>query len=266
MIGSADAGFVNLETAITDRGTPGPKRYTFRAPARALGNLRRAGVDAANLANNHGLDYGQVGLADTLAASRAQGLPLIGVGRDESTALTPWRGTLNGIRVAVFGATDVLDSYAVGTWPATATRAGLASAKDEAPLLAAVRAERARSDVVVVFLHWGVERVVCPTDRQQQLAGDLAGAGASLVVGSHAHVVQPEREVDGVPVFYGLGNFHFYASGGSGAVSGVATATIGPQGVVSTGWRPARISGGAPQLLTGSAATAATRTFEGLCR
>jgi len=262
----ADAGFVNLETAITDRGTPGPKAYTFRAPARALTVLKAAGVDAATVANNHGLDYGRVGFADTLAASRTVGLPLIGGGADQAAAFTPWRGTLNGIRVAVFGATDVLDSYAIDTWPATATRAGLAATKDQQPLLDAVRTERSRSDVVVVFVHWGTERVVCPTGRQQQLARDLAGAGASLVVGSHAHVVQPAREIAGIPVFYGLGNFHFYARGGPGSVTGVAEATIGPRGVVSTRWVPGRVSSGTPQLLTGSAARAASAAFAATCR
>lgn len=262
----ADAGFVNLETAITDRGTPGPKAYTFRAPARALTVLKAAGVDAATVANNHGLDYGRVGFADTLAASRTVGLPLIGGGADQAAAFTPWRGTLNGIRVAVFGATDVLDSYAIDTWPAMATRAGLAATKDQQPLLDAVRTERSRSDVVVVFVHWGTERVVCPTGRQQQLARDLAGAGASLVVGSHAHVVQPAREIAGIPVFYGLGNFHFYARGGPGSVTGVAEATIGPRGVVSTRWVPGRVSSGTPQLLTGSAARAASAAFAATCR
>jgi len=262
----ADAGFVNLETAITDRGTPGPKAYTFRAPARALTVLKAAGVDAATVANNHGLDYGSVGFADTLAASRTVGLPLIGGGADQAAAFTPWRGTLNGIRVAVFGATDVLDSYAIDTWPATATRAGLAATKDQQSLLDAVRTERSHSDVVVVFMHWGTERVVCPTGRQQQLARDLAGAGASLVVGSHAHVVQPAREVGRIPVFYGLGNFHFYARGGAGSVTGVAEATIGPRGVVSTRWIPGRVSSGTPQLLTGSAARAASAAFAATCR
>jgi len=264
-LAAADAGFVNLETAITDRGSPGPKTYTFRAPASAMTVLRAAGIDAVTMANNHGEDYGLVGLRDSLAASQATGLPVIGAGLDDSAAYTPWRGTLHGIRVSAFGATDVLDDYAVAAWPATATRPGLASSKDETRLLAAVRAERARADVVVVFLHWGRERVICPTARQQQLAHELAGAGASLLVGSHAHVQQPQRMVDGIPVFYGLGNFHFYARGGAGSVSGVATVTVGPHGVLSTGWVPARIVSGAPHLLAGAEARSAVAAFGALC-
>ena len=60
---------VNLETAITTGGTPAPgKQFTFRAPAAALTALKAAGVDVASMANNHGMDYMQSGLADSLAA------------------------------------------------------------------------------------------------------------------------------------------------------------------------------------------------------
>src|SRR4029453_1863343 len=52
----ADLAVVNLETAITQRGTPAPKDFTFRAPPPALTALKEAGVDVATMANNHGLD------------------------------------------------------------------------------------------------------------------------------------------------------------------------------------------------------------------
>jgi poly-gamma-glutamate capsule biosynthesis protein CapA/YwtB (metallophosphatase superfamily) len=63
---SADLAVVNLETAITRRGRPEPKQFTFRAPPAALDALRAAGVDVATMANNHGMDYGPVGLADSV--------------------------------------------------------------------------------------------------------------------------------------------------------------------------------------------------------
>ena len=73
--------------------------------------------------------------------------------------------------------------------------------------------------MVVAFVHWGVEQQVCPTARQQALARQLVAAGADLVVGSHAHVLQPLASVAGMPVAYGLGNFVFY---------GKAAAPCGP--------------------------------------
>jgi poly-gamma-glutamate capsule biosynthesis protein CapA/YwtB (metallophosphatase superfamily) len=220
--------------------------------------LRQAGVDALNLANNHGMDYGRVGLADTLAAARSAGMPLLGAGQDDQAAWTPLRREVNGVRISVLAATDVLDDFAETTWPAGPDTPGLASAKDPARLLAGVRAERATADVVVVFLHWGQERVVCPTARQVALTRLLADAGADIVVGSHAHVVQPAGTVGKTLVRYGLGNFQFYASGGPGSNSGVLTVTVNRGGVTGSTWHPATIVGGAPMVLTGQAAAART--------
>jgi poly-gamma-glutamate synthesis protein (capsule biosynthesis protein) len=255
---SADLAVLNLETAITDRGTPQPKEFTFRAPPRAVTVLRQAGVDAVSVANNHGMDYGRVGLADTLAAARAAGMPLLGAGEDDRAAWTPLRREVNGVRISVLAATDVLDDFAVTSWVAGPGTSGLASAKDTERLLAVVRAERAAVDVVVVFLHWGQERIVCPTARQQQLARLLAEAGADIVVGSHAHVVQPGGTVGKTLVRYGLGNFQFYTNGGPGSNSGVLTVTVNRGGVTGSEWHPATIVGGAPMLLTGQAAVSRT--------
>src|SRR5262249_19606489 len=81
VLSSADLAMVNLETAVTERGTPATKEFTFRAPARAFTALASAGVDVATMANNHGLDYGPVGLLDSLAASAAMHLPVVSIRR-----------------------------------------------------------------------------------------------------------------------------------------------------------------------------------------
>jgi hypothetical protein len=261
----ADFAVVNLETAVTERGTAQPKEFTFRAPAAAIGVLKRAGVDAVTLANNHGMDYGRVGLSDTLAAARRYGMPLLGAGVDEGAAWTPLRRTIDGVRVSVIAATDVLDDFAISAWVARPGVPGLASAKDTERLVSAVRAERDKADVLAVFLHWGKETVYCPTARQRQLAQNLSDAGADIVVGSHAHVVEPHTRVGRTVVDYGLGNFQFYARGGLGSETGVLTVTATPTGAGDATWHQATIVGGAPTALSGSAASsqeaAQTRRF-----
>ena len=251
----ADLAVVNLETAVTTGGDRQPKQYAFRAPAAAFDVLRGAGVDAVSMANNHGMDYGRAGLRDSLAAARSARMPVLGAGADDAAAFAPLRRTVRGIRVSVFAATDVLDSFAIGSWPATADRAGLASIKGAglSRMAAAVRAESRRADVVAVVVHWGVERVTCPTARQQQVARTLAAAGADVVAGSHAHVLQPTTRIGSTVVAYGLGNFVFYARGGAGARTGVLTVTVTKAGVRSTTWSPAVIRSGRPALLTGAA-------------
>src|SRR5690606_1041971 len=98
----ADIAMVNLETAITTGGTPAPgKQYTFRAPPSALTALKAAGVDVASLANNHGMDYMESGLRDSLAAVRKARFPLVGAGENAAQAYKPWRTKVNGNRVAI---------------------------------------------------------------------------------------------------------------------------------------------------------------------
>jgi len=103
LLAAADLAVVNLETAVTGRGTPEPKTFHFRAPASAYAAVRAAGVDAVSLANNHTLDYGQVGLADTLEAARDAGFPVFGAGRDADDAYRAWLTEVRGVRIAVLG-------------------------------------------------------------------------------------------------------------------------------------------------------------------
>jgi Bacterial capsule synthesis protein PGA_cap len=262
----ADLAVVNLETAITERGTPAPKDFTFRAPPSALTALKGAGVDVATMANNHGQDFGVAGLRDSLAAARAAKFPVVGVGRNADEAYRAHTVTVKGQRIAVIGATQVLDSSLAAAWTAGDDKPGMASAYEEARLLAAVRAARAAADTVVVDLHWGRELVNCPIDRQRALAPKLVAAGADVVVGSHAHVLLGGGYLRGAYIHYGLGNFVFYSRGGVTAQSGVLLLTTRGRAITNSRWVPATISGGIPIPLHGSAATSAVRSWQSLRR
>jgi poly-gamma-glutamate capsule biosynthesis protein CapA/YwtB (metallophosphatase superfamily) len=264
LLGSADLTVANLETAVTDRGTPAPKEFTFRAPATALTALAAGGIDVASMANNHGMDYGPVGLQDSLAARNSSGFPIMGIGNNATEAFAPYRTTIKGQRVAVIGATQVLDANLISSWTATDAQAGLASAKDVPRLVAAVQAARADSDTVVVFLHWGVETHTCPSADQQQLARTLVDAGADIVIGGHAHRLQGGGRMDAAFVGYGLGNFAFYAKPGPGAQSGIVFVTATGRDIDSYQFAPAVISNGVPQPLGGDAATNAVAAWNNL--
>ncbi len=246
----ADIAMVNLETAITQRGTPQAKVYTFRAPPTALDALAAAGVDVANEANNHGIDFGPVGLVDTLAArAQSKRVAVIGIGRDADDAYAPFRATVHGQRIAIISASQVIDTPFINTWSATDSQPGIASAKNIDRLLAAVRAARATSDTLVVFLHWGAEGTHCPTGDQRTIAAQLVQAGADVVVGSHSHQLEGAGHLGSALVDYGLGNFAFY----TGATSGVLTVTMTGRRVDRYGWEPASIIGGVPNPVTGAA-------------
>jgi poly-gamma-glutamate synthesis protein (capsule biosynthesis protein) len=255
-LSAADVAVVNLETAITEGGTPSGKEFNFRAPARALDALKAAGVDVVTVANNHGMDYGATGLADTLAAKAAAPIGVVGVGANAAEAYTPWRADVKGQRVVVFGATDVLDDALQAAWTATDTQGGLASAKQpqQEQLLAAVRAARPIADTLVVFLHWGAEGDTCPSPRQEELAHALVDAGADIVVGSHSHRVEAAGRMGTALVDYGLGNFVFYNESGLSGVTGVLAVSATGRDIDAYQWKPARIRGGIPTLVGDPAA------------
>jgi poly-gamma-glutamate synthesis protein (capsule biosynthesis protein) len=254
ILAAADVAMVNLETAITERGTPQPKTYRFRAPPLAYSALRAAGSDVATMANNHGVDFGPVGLVDSIAAARAARFPVVGIGNDAAEAYAPYRVTVRGTRLAFLGATQVLDGPLEYAWTARGGHPGLASALQVDDLLAAVRGARATSDVVVVYLHWGTEGETCPQSSQRGLARRLVDAGADVVVGTHAHRQQGAGRLGAALVDYGLGNFVFYNPSGPGTVSGVLTVTLLGRHVTAYHWIPAVLQHGVPHPLTGDAA------------
>lgn len=210
--------WVNLETVVSepDVGDAAVKDFVFRSPPETLSLLRAAGVDGVSLANNHALDYGVEGLTRTLELCDAAGVLRAGAGLDHGAAYRPARAVIAGRSVAVFGFYRMNCEY---PWVARRGRAGIASAwhlwEDET--VEAVEGARRRGDLVVVMVHWGTERAPCPDRWQRALAGRWARAGASLVVGSHPHVLQGVERLHGAWVLYSTGNFAFPMAHGASA-------------------------------------------------
>ena len=204
------------------------------------------------MANNHGMDFGEEGLRDSLAASRRYRFPVIGIGLDGEQAYRPFRRTINGQRIAVIGATQVLDDELIAAWTAGPNKPGLASAKTVPRLLREVRRARRSSDTVVVFLHWGVELEQCPTTDQRSLAKKLVAAGADVIVGSHAHRYQGAGRMGKAFVGYGLGNFVWYGTSELSTQTGALLVTVTGRNVNSYRWVPAQIVDGVPRPLAGA--------------
>lgn len=262
LLKGADLALLNLETAVTDRGAPEPKEFHFRAPATAYAAVQAAGVDAVSIANNHVLDYGQIGLSDTLASATAAGMPVFGAGRDATAAYAPWITTVRGTRVAVLGFSQIHDL--ADTWIARDDRAGVALSFDVARVRAAVALAKAQADVVLAFNHWGREGVGCPSQEQKDFLQVLVSAGVDLVLGAHAHTLQGAGWSGRTFVSYGLGNFVWYGNSHS-TETGVLQLTIRGRDV--TGWTfvPAVVSGtGQPIELTGAAGDRLKSRFAGL--
>jgi len=259
---SADFTAVNLETAVTSRGMPQPKTYHFRASPTAFTALRAAGVDLVTMANNHVLDYGQVGLADTLEAARTARFPYVGIGTNAAAAWAPYVTTINGVRIAVIGVSQVAEL--ASSWVATGHRPGEANAIDLNRTLAAVRAARRLASIVIVFMHWGTEGEACPDSSQLSLALQLAAAGATIIIGAHAHMLQGSGWLGHTFVAYGMGNFLWWERSYSTA-TGILELTLHPHAPLTTRFIPAVVSRtGQPIVDRGAAAQRAAAYYASL--
>ncbi|MFE4862970.1 CapA family protein [Streptomyces sp. NPDC056670] len=259
-VAAADFAMVNLETAITTRGAAEPKLYHFRTPPSALTALQESGVDAVSMANNHAVDYGPAGLADTLDAVHHAPIPVLGIGANEAEAYKPYVKNIRGVRLAVVAASQVMD-LTNDKFRAGPKKPGIASALDQTKLIAAVKRAKAEADVVVVYLHWGTEGQSCPGPEQKSIAAKLSAAGATAVVGTHAHVMLGSGMLGKSYVNYGLGNLLWYGTSPypRSNDSGIATLTIAHGKVVKQAFAPAVVDGrGVPMPQSGAAAKSVT--------
>jgi poly-gamma-glutamate synthesis protein (capsule biosynthesis protein) len=163
---------------------------------------------------------------------------------------------VRGVRVAVLAMSQI--HTLAQEWAPTATRSGIAMSHDEARAVRAVREAKAQADVVVVFMHWGVERSSCPKGEMRELADALAAAGATMIVGTHAHVPVGAGMIGDTYVHYGLGNFIWYVGNADTMVLTVTVAAVPGSGtakVTKADVAPGVVSStGQPKPVTGAAA------------
>lgn len=203
---AADLAVANLETTVGSAGRAVQKRFTFQIPSTRISDLRALHLSAVSLGNNHAGDFGVEGLEGTLAALDAEGLGHFGAGLDERAAAAPWYATVKGVTVA-FVAASLADPDLL---PADERRPGIAVLpRHERELAAALAEAGRRARCVIVLVHWGEEGTEVVTDEQRRWARWFVQHGADAVVGSGPHVLQPHETLEGVPVFYSVGNLWF---------------------------------------------------------
>jgi poly-gamma-glutamate synthesis protein (capsule biosynthesis protein) len=176
---------------------------SFGAPVELIAAIDAAGYDGCSTASNHSLDQGRVGLDATLDALDAAGLRHAGTARtaEEGAATTTYE--LDGATVAHLSYAYDFNGYRI---PADAPFA--ANQIDPARIAADARTARERgAQLVVVSLHWGTEYRHEPSQYQRDVVAQLLPSDdIDVIVGHHAHVVQPIERIEGTYVVFGLGN------------------------------------------------------------
>ena len=209
-----DGLFINLECCLSAGGTLWTDTYRpfhFRAdPDWAIPALESVGVEWANLANNHVLDYGPDALADTVGHLDDAEIRHSGAGADLEAACSPAFVTVDGLEVALVSFTDNTPEFA-----AKSDKAGTAYVNFDVTQPKAVRRvgrslARARTedpDLLVASLHWGPNMRTEPTVEFREFARWLAEEGVDIVHGHSAHVFQGVEVIDDTLVLYDTGDF-----------------------------------------------------------
>lgn len=203
VVSGADVAICHMETPVAPPGGPYSSYPSFSVPPEITQALAATGYDACTTASNHTYDRGAEGVDRTLDALDASGIHHAGSARTPQEAATTMLLDVDGVGVALLSYT-----YGFNGIPAPGGETWRSNLIDEARISADARAARQRgAEVVVVALHWGDEYRHEPNAQQRALAPRLIrSADIDLLLGHHAHVVQPIEAVDGEWIVYGMGN------------------------------------------------------------
>ncbi len=181
---SDDLTIVNLEGPLSERGDKADKKYAFRGKSEYVKILSMSSVEAANLANNHAMDYGKTAYKDTKDTLSKNGITPFGA--DDVRVVD-----IKGIKVGLIG-TSALNSLQRAEFSKN-----LEKLKSMEP------------DIIIASFHWGAEKAIKANKGQIALAHSAIDSGADLVIGHHPHVLQGIENYKGKYIVYSLGNFCF---------------------------------------------------------
>ena len=187
---SADITMINLEGTLIANCPITQTNFYFCGGLGHIEGLNFAGVDIANLANNHSYNYGKDGLRQTIENLEKSGIAALGIGKAVYKEIS-------GTKFAFLGYNDI-----------TLKEPGISWA-DNDRVKSEVGYSSQNSDITIVTFHWGVEYTDKPTDRQVTLAHLAIDAGADLVIGHHPHWTQTAETYKKKLIVYSLGNFIF---------------------------------------------------------
>ena len=191
----ADLVVANLEGPITSFASqsvgtlPGsPKNFVFTFPPETAETLERNNLRLLNLGNNHILNFGPEGLAQTKNYLKTAGLKFFGNTGDNEERYFIWQK--DNLKIGFVNYNQFVPN-------------GFALARDD------ILKARSQADLVVLYAHWGEEYQERPGQTIEEQAHQLIEAGADLIIGSHPHVIQSTELYQGKKIYYSLGNFLF---------------------------------------------------------
>lgn len=207
IMNNADIMVANNEFTLSNRGTRLNKAYTFKGDPKRASIYKEMGVDLVSLANNHIYDYGHDAFIDTLNTLKSQDIAFVGAGNNIEEAKKPYYYIINGYKIAFLNATRAEKN--IITPEATENKEGVFRCYDPKLFIEEIQKAKQESDYVVALIHWGKEQSHTLEQVQIDTGKKYIDAGADVLVGSHAHVLQGMEIYNGKLIAYNLGDFLF---------------------------------------------------------
>lgn len=202
---SSDFNILNLESPLTNAGNEfqilktGPN---LKASPKTIGVLNSIKTDIVTLANNHIYDYGDKGLSDTLEICRRNNIATVGAGLSLNSASDIFFKKIKDITIGFV-------NFAENEWSNANDKHGGANPMNVIANTISIKNAKAKADIVIVIIHGGHEYYNFPSPRMVEQYRFYAQQGASAIIGHHSHCISGYEVFDGIPIFYGLGNFLF---------------------------------------------------------
>lgn len=237
----------NLESAIiTDRKkvkeNPDTNIHLLMDPKGASA-MKDAGFTTLGTANNHVGDYGKSGIRQELNYLKKNNIDFVGIGSDTSEALKYQTYNVNDVKISVVAVTDVIPDHT----SVQQNAAGALTTKNN-DYLNLIKEASAHSDYTIVYSHGGFENGLTVTERQKELDKKMVDSGADLVVGAHAHVLQPISKYKNALILNGMGNFIFEQEQSRTKDAVVANLRMTQKGKMKLELIPMRIKDGVPTV------------------
>ncbi len=203
---SSDLVVANLECPATKIRQPAFKQYIFRAEPEWLQTLKAHGITHLNLANNHSVDQGRIGLADTKRNIQETGMIPVGAGDNMQEAAQPVLLASTPRNVYLLTSLQMpLENFSYLPDKTSVSHEDLDSLKTRVRQLK----ETDPCCYIIVSLHWGGEHTLRPVPLQRQQAHQLIDAGVDALICHHTHTLQTIEQYQGKPIYYSIGNFIF---------------------------------------------------------
>ncbi len=204
LIKNHDLAFYNQESIIGGKALGLSAYPRFNSPEEIGQDMVNLGFNLVSLANNHTMDKGEKGVINSVNFWKTQpgvyysGQALSKEDRESNIKVLE----KNGIKYAFLAYTSVTNGllppsgkeYLTNIYSKEKVQADIDKVKDEA-------------DLIIVSMHWGEEYTTYPNESQKKIAKELSDMGVNLIIGNHAHSIQPVEMIGDTLVFYALGNF-----------------------------------------------------------